>query len=377
MRRAMLLATAAASLTCSPTATAATAATTASLTSADGSVTAAIGSSGITSLKHGGDAAMPLSRGAKTELSPVMAFASASCKASGDAKVVDLQPAQKAVAVTQAWRCAVSDNTSTPPVTVIATVTDTFTAAARSIAVNSSITTDKPVPFTVQLDTALEFAALPTNSSYWLPFGKGCVQNAGKVHGMCLAGGEPWSSALAPEPLPTGADMTRYYRYGGTGVAADIAGTVPPQDAVVADMFSVPITTLLPAAAAAAASSAFSLALDPADPILELTLAVGATGVAFGRELLRIGGPNPLTFSAHVVAHASCWRPGLQFITTQFPSFFLPWVEHASEFEGLGSYSWNQEPYNTTRAKAIGFKTNWDLSGTWMPCECIHAPLLA
>ena len=40
--------------------------------------------------------------------------------------------------------------------------------------------------------------------------------------------------------------------------------------------------------------------------------------------------------------------------------------QHASEFEGLGSYTWNQQPYNATYAKAVGFKTNWDLSGTFM-----------
>eukprot|EP01052_Picozoa_sp_SAG31_P085719 SAG31_NODE_46261_length_255_cov_0.666667_1_plen_35_part_10 len=31
----------------------------------------------------------------------------------------------------------------------------------RSIAVNTTITTDKAVPFTVQLNTGLEFASLP------------------------------------------------------------------------------------------------------------------------------------------------------------------------------------------------------------------------
>jgi len=133
---------------------------------------------------------------------------------------------------------------------------------------------------------------------------------------MCLAGGEAWSAALTPEPLPAASSAALYYRYGGTGVAVDAAGIAKPPDTV-ADMFSVPVATVLPAA-----GSGFTLALDPADPILELTLAVDANGVAFGRELLRIGGANPLRFSAHVVAHAGCWRPGLQFLTAEFPTFF-------------------------------------------------------
>ena len=174
---------------------------------------------------------------------------------------------------------------------------------------------------------------------------------------MCLAGATAWSSALSPEPLPSTAAT---YRYG-----ANLGGDE-------ADMFSVPVATVLPAGAGAG----FSLALSPEDPVLELTLAVGASGLRFGRELLRLGSGRPVRFSAHVIAHAACWRPALQFATVQWPSFFEPWVEHASEFEGLGSYSWNQAPYNASRARAVGFKTNWDLSGTWMPYDGLFLPYM-
>ena len=70
--------------------------------------------------------------------------------------------------------------------------------------------------------------------------------------------------------------------------------------------------------------------------------------------------------TAHIYAHSASWRPALQTMTTLFAPYFEPWVDNAEEFEGLGSYSWNQAPYNQTRAKSLGFKTNWDLSGTWM-----------
>jgi len=49
-------------------------------------------------------------------------------------------------------------------------------------------------------------------------------------------------------------------------------------------------------------------------------------------------------------------------------------VNSVSKFEGLGSYSWFQGEYNQSRAEAIGFKTNWDLSGTWMPYDGLFLP---
>eukprot|EP01047_Picozoa_sp_COSAG01_P010288 COSAG01_NODE_433_length_17113_cov_23.009757_5_plen_81_part_00 len=61
-------------------------------------------------------------------------------------------------------------------------------------------------------------------------------------------------------------------------------------------------------------------------------------------------------------------------MTTLFAPYFEPWAEDAADFEGLGSYSWNQDAYNASRANALGFKTNWDLSGTWMPYDGLFLP---
>ena len=49
-------------------------------------------------------------------------------------------------------------------------------------------------------------------------------------------------------------------------------------------------------------------------------------------------------------------------------------VEGLEEFEGLGGYTWNMTLLNTTRGKAMGFKTNWDLSGTFMPYDGLFLP---
>ena len=90
--------------------------------------------------------------------------------------------------------------------------------------------------------------------------------------------------------------------------------------------------------------------------------------------MLRLGGAAPVTFSSHLVGHARCWRPALQFAAVEWAPYFEPWVADVARFEGLGSYSWNQRPYNATRARALGFKTNWDLSGTFMPYDGLFLP---
>ena len=76
------------------------------------------------------------------------------------------------------------------------------------------------------------------------------------------------------------------------------------------------------------------------------------------------------------MGHVACYRPALGFMVATFADHFEPWVDEAAatDFEGLGSYSWNQEPYNASRARALGFKTNWDLSGTWMPYDGLFLP---
>ncbi len=38
------------------------------------------------------------------------------------------------------------------------------------------------------------------------------------------------------------------------------------------------------------------------------------------------------------------------------------------------SYSWNQQPYDAQRGNALGFATNWDLSGTWLPYQGLFLP---
>ncbi len=82
------------------------------------------------------------------------------------------------------------------------------------------------------------------------------------------------------------------------------------------DTFSLPIVSVLDDVG----NTGLSIALSPEDQMLELNLRTATTGVEFSRELLRFGGKSPTRqFTAHLVGHSNCWRPGLQFLTTQYP----------------------------------------------------------
>jgi len=127
-------------------------------------------------------------------------------------------------------------------------------------------------------------------------------------------------------------------------------------------------------------NAAISFALNVDDPLLEIGLTVGPTGLSYRRELLRIGQGRAVEFSAHIVGHAADWRPALQFMVDEFSEYFNSPIDpdKLTDYEGLGAYSWagagGTAAYNATRAKSIGFKTNWDLSGTFMPYDGLFLP---
>ena len=102
-----------------------------------------------------------------------------------------------------------------------------------------------------------------------------------------------------------------------------------------------------------------SLALSVDDPLLEVALETFPDGgLAFRRELLRLGDGRNVTFSAHLVGHRAAWRPALRFMLGEFPEYFVSSVPDLASFEGLGSYTWNMSKINATRAKSLGFKVN-------------------
>jgi hypothetical protein len=116
-----------------------------------------------------------------------------------------------------------------------------------------------------------------------------------------------------------------------------------------------------------------TLLLSPADPLLETLLRVDGQRVDFARALRRLSAAAPVVYTAHLRAHASDWRPALALLLDAFPAFVLPHAANASDFDGLGGYSW-QAPVNASYAATVGFVTNWELSGTFMPFDGLFAP---
>jgi hypothetical protein len=96
--------------------------------------------------------------------------------------------------------------------------------------------------------------------------------------------------------------------------------------------------------------------------------------VDFARLLRRLSAAaGPAVYTAHLRAHANDWRPALELLLHAFPAFVLPHAANASDFDGLGGYSW-QAPVNASYAASVGFKTLWELSGTFMPYDGLFAP---
>lgn len=210
-------------------------------------------------------------------------------------------------------------------------IEDAFLPMSASIMKRTTIVAKQlGAPFSTALRSSLRWDAGGGSTRLWLPWTKGCVQNAGSHVGMCYGDG-PWREALSTELLPT---ATERYRYGQSG------GPGNPKDS-----FSLPMASLL---LDEIADTAISLVLDPSDPILELSLQTSPNGVAFERELLRLGGMqhNKLTFSEHLTAHAYCYRPALAFMVSTWPEYFEPHLpeEAVVALEGLGSYSSNLKP---------------------------------
>jgi hypothetical protein len=270
----------------------------------------------------------------QTTLLPSSPLGPSTCTPSGGGAVV--AAANGSISLAQLWACTAPHPASNAMVDLVVTVMDVFSPADEAIDITTTINVDRAdVPFTAGLGLALAPAGA---TQFWTPWAKGCVQNNGRSHGMCFAPNKPWSEPFSAAPLSTATVAS--YRYGGGGTN---------------DTFSLPIVSLLDATK----DAALSLALSPEDTQLELNLQVQNGGASFVRDLHRLGQGREVVLHSHLLGHAACFRPGLGFLTRRFADYFEPWVEDAADYEGTASYSWYQGPYNVTRAKSLGFKTNW------------------
>jgi hypothetical protein len=208
----------------------------------------------------------------------------------------------------------------------------------------------------------------PSSLSLWTTWTRGCVDNgADAAPGMCFGTGA-WREPFSPLQLPASPPML--LRLGnrdfGPALAAFGAG--------VDDSITMPLVTLL----RAADDFGLTLLLSPeqeGEPLLEVLLRVDGARVDLARLLRRLalGAPAAVTMTAHLRAHAADWRPALQLLLDVHPSLVLPHAPNSADFAGLGGYSW-QAPLNASYARSVGFHTNWELSGTFMPYDGLFAP---
>ena len=217
--------------------------------------------------------------------------------------------------------------------------------------------------FSVPLGLLLNFSE--TNVSLWTPWTRGCVANDdGVPPQMCYAhaSGRPWSEPFSPLPLPTRA----LFRYGNLDSGAALA----PFGTAIDDSFTLPLFSLF----RETDDVGMTLLLSPDDATSELLFDVRGTSIGAVRLFHRLAvDAPPLVFTALIRAHAATWRPALSFWVTEFEDYAAPHVDGTEAFEGLGGYSW-VAPTNATYAASVGFKTNWDLSGTFMPYDGLFAP---
>ena len=262
-------------------------------------------------------------------------------------------------------------------------VTDLFSPAPTSVqwrttfSVLSAAGAALPA-FSLPLGASLRLpAAASPPLGLWTPWTRGCVDNGAdaahersggagggagpgpgpglRAPGMCFGQGA-WQEPFSPLPLPLPAPTL--WRLGNRDYGAALA----QWGAGVEDSITVPLATVL----RAQDDLALTLLLSPEEPLLELLLRVQGSSLDFARLLRRLDvAQPPVAVTAHLRAHAADWRPALQLLLDVHPALVLPHVDNASQFDGLGGYSW-QAPVNKTYADLVGFKTNWELSGTFM-----------
>jgi hypothetical protein len=244
------------------------------------------------------------------------------------------------------------------------TLIDTYAPSAMSVMLTSSYIVSTPTPtFTYPFGFDIVSPTLANNSSplsFWTTWTRGCVNNG---PGMCFSSG-PWLNPFLPTSLPVSNNLL--FKLGDPLYDGGILG---PLGDKIDDTITIPLVTLMNENDNFGAT----ILLAPTDHLLQVLLQVNMSDVRFVRMLRRFSTGVPINVTMHIRAHDSDWRPALELLLNTFPSFVLPHAVNASDFDGLGGYSW-VAPVNETYANEVGFKTNWELSGTFMPYDGLFAP---
>lgn len=144
------------------------------------------------------------------------------------------------------------------------------------------------------------------------------------------------------------------------------------------DFVGTPLLTLL--AADPALDAGVSLLLSPRDAPLDTTLNLRGTAGAwdFTRTHARLALGLRLELHLALAAHEGDWRAGMGWAARSFPEFFEPANPEAfAAVAGTGSYSWWLGNITSPSLGAMGYKTNWDLSGRFFPYMGMFLPPVA
>jgi len=154
---------------------------------------------------------------------------------------------------------------------------------------------------------------------------------------------------------------TPYYQYGESwGVYTANFG----------DVFCIPLVSLVERKG----DIGFSLALSPADVLLDLTLETSAKGdVSLSRLFRRISEESATHFQLDLVAHEADWRGGLRWMTSHYPDYFYSPLETAGELGGTAAYSSYEGNVDVEKLKRMGFRVNW-ITGLEMPYMGMFLP---
>lgn len=250
-----------------------------------------------------------------------------------------------AVSVVQRWCFAAGGGA---PPGACANVTDTLSARASSVRWHVSVTGDAAAPWSAPILTALAFAQ-PSALKAWAPWDRG---SAG---GWSAA----WVDPLQPSDVLPGGWWDGTYRLGN---CRDGHG----------DFIVAPIATIL-SADPDALDAGVSVHLAPTDVPMDthLLLLGSEGGLSFSRAHHRISSAAPVELDVDLVGHEADWRAALAWSVAAWPQWWEPVnAEVFATSAGTGSYSWwlgslDQDP----SYEAMAYKTNWDLSGRFFPCE--------
>jgi hypothetical protein len=271
------------------------------------------------------------------------------------------------------WEVKVAATPSTGVVTVtqvlpkhvsITTVYEADPAVPVGVSCMVTVSGLASVPYTTPISTEflVEPDAATTGLTWWAPWDRNSYHT-----------GEVWTNPLSPSDGHTGF-WDGMYNYGRVYQGGD-------------DMVVAPLVAVLHPPS----DTGWSFQMDPTEPgmawaesIMEGINSTTAAGFAWHRSNIKLAKDTPVTFTAHIVGHAACWRPALQFHVEQYSRSWSSVATPAkmSAVDGMGSYGsypipqlgQNDSALNLPVIKKLHYKVNWDLSGRFYHYMGMYAP---